>query len=227
MSESSQPHGPPLTPEEWEAKFIRTLKSRDFKPYHDTLIIQLLADSDTLNRVARFVHWYVSDCWEKWIHNRAKRGEGVNNLLKKAVAGQEVTIQVFEEFIAGLDDAQIAGADCLDPLPRYLDMSRQLLAKVAGMLANVSRAYNSKPLGYKGDLQTLDALDWLLQVRLGKSTSETLFTLIDCGNWVEGQKKQRMLKDPVADLRKRLRDFRANNPLAQRTEAFVRSIPRK
>ena len=230
MPTSPQSRPSPLTPEQWEAEFIRTLKSPDFQLFHDPLVLQLLADADTLSHAAKFVRWYVCDSWEKWRYNRAERGEAVKNLLRKAVAGQKVTIRVFTELIAGLDVAQIPGVDSLDPLSGYLEMSRQLLAKLENMSASASAAYSSKPLGYKGDLQTLDALDWLLQIRLGKSAPETLSTLLECGSWVAGGKPKKAEKrpqDPVGNLRKRLHNFRANNPLAQRTEAFIRSIPRK
>ena len=228
MATSPQPRTSPLTKSQWRAIFITVLKSNDFRPFHDPLITALLADEDTLTHAAEFVRLYVTGAWVPWNQERKVRGKEMKRDLKEALRGLEAWVRVCERVKNQLEDLQV---DQQNPVhiqsQNDLEIARTLPAKAQKMLAATPAAYNVRPLGIAGDLQTLDALDWLLRIRLGKSSPESLFTLLDCGYWVEGQKGQRNLKDPVSDLSNKLRGFRANNPLSRKTEDFIRSIPVK
>ena len=144
--------------------------------------------------------------------------------LLSAIAGQKTTISIFKALIARYQELDLSSPDIN---PQYsLQVAQALLAQLKFMRDRAPDAFNVKPMGYKGDLQTLYSLACLLAHRLGKLDYDTLATLLDCGRAVEGQNEEEEFEDGQ-NLRKRLDAWRKHYPqLAEQTEALVRSLPR-
>jgi len=223
VAASSQPKPSPLTPREWEVEFRKAINA-DLNIHDDPHIPQLLSSSDdTFSYTADQVRRYVTDYWKETNEDRSLYGAELRQKLPSAMAGQKTTISLFETVIARLDKADF-DLQAQSNIRRYLQMAHALLAQLQYMDAQAPAAFNTKSLGYAGDLQTLYSLHCFLLHRLGACSYDTLATLLDCGFTVEGIDKE------VYDgknLKNRLDGFRQNKPdLAQKTEAFARSIPR-
>jgi hypothetical protein len=225
MSSSSQPQPSPLSPHEWEKKFIEAIAA-DFQTHDDPLIQKLRGDPNTTHHVAEHVRCYVTNYWKGINEDRSLYGAEIRRKLEPAIAGQRNTIRVFEFVLSRLDRAEFDGEPPVRIDPRKsLEASRALLAELEYMQEHAPDAFNLKSLGYAGDLQTLCSLEYLLCPRLGESSLDTIATLIDCGHTVEGHKAEFVSAD---NLRKRLAGFREKYPhLVEQTEAAVRLIPRK
>ena len=104
-------------------------------------------------------------------------------------------------------------------------MARELKARMEFIENHVPAAFNVKPLGFAGDLQTLYSLVCFLRHRLGAFSYDTLATLLDCGRILEGQDRE---VEDGQNFKKRLDVFCRNKPeLAKQTEIAACNIPRK
>ena len=216
----------PLTPQQWGAELRKAL-AVDFQTHDDPLIRRLSADKDTSHHVAEHVRHYVTDYWKEANKDRSLRGAEMKQMLTPAIAAQKTTIRIFEKAAALIE---AAGLDPQEParINAYagLEKAQDLLAQLESMRDHAPATFNTKSLGYKGDLQILYSLHCLLRYRLGNSSFDTLATLIDCGHAVEGHAKEDF--GSGENLRKRLENFcEKHAPLAKQTEAAVRHIPRK
>jgi hypothetical protein len=222
MSSLPQSHPSPLRAEQWQAEFIQAIHN-DLQTHDDPLIPRLLADQDTLNNVADHVRRYVTDFWTETNQDRSLLGAEIRQKLPSAIAGQKSAIKIFEILTTRYRDLDMSA---LNTDPRQsLEMSRALLGQLELIQNRVSDAFNVKPMGYKGDLQTLYSLYCFLRHRLGSFSYDTLASLLDCGRTVEGQDKE--VEDGM-NLKKRLDGFRNNHPpMAEQTEIAARSLPRK
>jgi hypothetical protein len=223
MSASPLSHLPPLTSEQWEDAFVTEIK-KDFQTHDDLLISQLLDSQDnTLPLVADHVRRYVTNFWTETNEDRSLFGAEMRQKLPSAIAGQKTTIGILEALIARFRRLNLSSPDVN---PQYsLQVAQTLLAQLEFMQNRAPDAFNVKPMGTAGDLQTLYSLACLLNHRLGKIDYDTLATLLDCGRMVEGQDKE---VEDGKNLKNRLDSFRENKPeFAKDTEASVRSLPRK
>jgi hypothetical protein len=223
----SAPKLKPLTSPQWQARFQAALAA-DLQTHGDLLIQNLCSATDnTMAQVADHIRRYVTDFWKGPNEDRSLRGAEMRRLLPSAIAGQKTTIKIFEKAVALVESA---GLDPQEParINAYagLEKAQGLLLQLETMSAAVPATSNVKSLGYAGDLQTLHSLDYLLRYRLGKSSFDTLATLIDCGHEVEGHAREAF--GSGENLKKRLAGFREKHAqLAEQTEARIRKIPRQ
>jgi hypothetical protein len=213
----------PLSSAQWEAEFVRVIRE-DFETHDDPLISQLLdIEDNTLPLVAEHVRRYVTDFWKETNEDRSLLGAEIRRNLPSAIAGQKTSIRIFELLIARYRDLDTSTLT-LNP-SQSLEMVRAVLEQLELIQKRAPDAFNTKPMGYAGDLQTLCSLACLLDFRLGKLDYDTLATLLDCGRRVEGQDQE---VEDGQNLRKRLELFRTNKTqLVLETEAYARSLPRK
>lgn len=218
MRLSEEPQRSLQLPREWRAKFMALLAEE--YSYGHPLVTNLVADRDTLVRASELVRQYVASTNPEDTQGCSYRDIALKQSLERALKGVRLTKKIFESVHVYSAKARAGKTFELANPQRGFALARELEDILTAILGT-AHSYGGRERGTDGDLETVDMLDWLLQMRLGESSPHLLSVLLTFGFRVEGREPQSIDPDTIG---KALRDYRETESLSRHTEDYIRYI---